>query len=919
MIGLADLVLINLKGENVMEMTDVLQIVVHAFLRMKLADFPHIRQCMFIHQNVPAVNAQEKLALARQKLQEQLDRMTKQASIAQGLSETITLFDRIISFDCQRDVVYFSNLWHGSPPMAAINQGYSIQAAETRQRILHKISQKFSRCIMIADFIQRLKYMWNGVLADDFIFNFRSSWAAKAYIEVEREIARLTFVVEQDLLNWANNHCKVQINNCQSEVELQTCFQELKLLLQSQIAEKEEQNMKVLEEIFEKHAAYDVIIKYKPEKMSSLQTFGQVLVTHTESDLEDMNIRKLFDLRQQSASQAHEQEIIRRAVTVAEKKRGKYPGDWELQEMFDKVWNNWATSFISAPSHDPLYVQSTFYQILLDKMKSEGNNMYFFQQQKVTPLRADGDVNDITTHEITKDHIMLQDAHLWQRFRRFVDCVQGVSSVYAPSTASYINDAVDAANRMLNIVMDEVEKICKQDTMFKPLHGRKIIDDLWTQITKHNNLPLTETKFSFTSQFNAMIALRVACYAVFKFEQMNQRFEEKHGIQAQMNMYKRRVFLLFKNTVQEASAEVTASEDFCETIKGKLIEYVKAEVEQSVLKEMYQAVGSTKYDFIIKMLDEIVQTEKFSALCDYVETPFKYAESWIQKFGLMHIFTTNNTVSKYCEYADQAAEKIISNVRSSVSAATKEMSTMEDSGNYSVWITEFCTQMNGIILLDPEKLKMASVCNIKNFGHYQKFLESGLQNLEKDIKAEFHRTTAETVTWLHGTDPFSKVCGRLWGCTEHCPFCGEPCQDSDPYHKSSHRCVQHRPTCVQGTRHLRTKFLRIETCSLEVASERTFRCDVINFQCQNIEFCKFNKSDGKEDLERHPYREYKKFAPKWDIAPDPACEASKYWQWIVVRFEKDMLKNNPGTQINIPDSWKLVTKQEATDSLRIFH
>ena len=190
-IGLADLALINLKGENVKEMTDVLQIVVHAFLRMKLADSPHKRRCMFVHQNVAAVNAQEKLAVDRQKLHEQLDNMTKQASIAQGLSETISSFNRIITFDGENDVVYFSDLWNGDPPMAAVNQGYSIRAADTQQRILQEISKSFSKCIAVQQFINRVGDIWNGVLTDDFIFSFRSSLAAKAYIEVEREFAKI--------------------------------------------------------------------------------------------------------------------------------------------------------------------------------------------------------------------------------------------------------------------------------------------------------------------------------------------------------------------------------------------------------------------------------------------------------------------------------------------------------------------------------------------------------------------------------------------------------------------------------------------------------------------------------------------------------------------------------------------------------
>ena len=47
-IGLADLTLINIKGESMAEVKDILQIVVRTFLRMNLADCPHSQKCMFI-------------------------------------------------------------------------------------------------------------------------------------------------------------------------------------------------------------------------------------------------------------------------------------------------------------------------------------------------------------------------------------------------------------------------------------------------------------------------------------------------------------------------------------------------------------------------------------------------------------------------------------------------------------------------------------------------------------------------------------------------------------------------------------------------------------------------------------------------------------------------------------------------------
>ena len=60
-IGLGDITLVNIKGEVVADIQDVLQIVVHALLRIKLVNEKNINlqpSCMFIHQNVSAVNAE---------------------------------------------------------------------------------------------------------------------------------------------------------------------------------------------------------------------------------------------------------------------------------------------------------------------------------------------------------------------------------------------------------------------------------------------------------------------------------------------------------------------------------------------------------------------------------------------------------------------------------------------------------------------------------------------------------------------------------------------------------------------------------------------------------------------------------------------------------------------------------------------
>uniref|UniRef100_A0A672KM84 VLIG-type G domain-containing protein n=1 Tax=Sinocyclocheilus grahami TaxID=75366 RepID=A0A672KM84_SINGR len=128
-IGLANLTLINIFGENTAEMQDILQIVVQAFMRMKKVRLNP--SCVFVHQNVSDVAAREKTMEARRQLLEKLDEMTKLAAKEEGCDAE--RFSDVIKFDVQKDVKYFSQLWEGNPPMAPPNPNYceNIQELKT--------------------------------------------------------------------------------------------------------------------------------------------------------------------------------------------------------------------------------------------------------------------------------------------------------------------------------------------------------------------------------------------------------------------------------------------------------------------------------------------------------------------------------------------------------------------------------------------------------------------------------------------------------------------------------------------------------------------------------------------------------------------------------------------------------------------
>ena len=106
---------------------------------------------------------------------------------------------------------------------------------------------------------------------------------------------------------------------------------------------------------------------------------------------------------------------------------------------------------------------------------------------------------------------------------------------------------------MMDVVVKRVQEICEQNLMFHKLYGRQTFDLAMKKVAEHN--AVLEAKFSFSPKFIAFFVVRVACYAAAHFDKMDQKFKERYGVRAWLNECKRRVFLLFQNTVRHKSYE----------------------------------------------------------------------------------------------------------------------------------------------------------------------------------------------------------------------------------------------------------------------------------------------------------------------------------------------------------------------------
>ncbi|XP_016105424.1 interferon-induced very large GTPase 1-like, partial [Sinocyclocheilus grahami] len=182
-VGLSDITIINIAMENSTEMKDILQIVVHAFLRMK--EIGKKPNCQFVHQNVADVSAHDKNMRDRKLLLEQLNEMTEAAAKMEN-KEDYKMFTDVMEYDPETCNWYIPGLWHGNPPMAPVNAGYSEAIYDLKKNmidVIGKCKQKTSGN-NISEFLEWTKSLWNAVKYENFIFSFRNSLVADAYMRL---------------------------------------------------------------------------------------------------------------------------------------------------------------------------------------------------------------------------------------------------------------------------------------------------------------------------------------------------------------------------------------------------------------------------------------------------------------------------------------------------------------------------------------------------------------------------------------------------------------------------------------------------------------------------------------------------------------------------------------------------------------
>ncbi|CAB1440541.1 unnamed protein product [Pleuronectes platessa] len=242
-IGLSDVTIINIAMENSTEMKDVLQTAIYTLLRMKMSSKKPV--CHFVHQNVAGVSAQTKNMTERKNLLDQLNEMTQIAAQMEK-KPSIKEFTDVLDYDMDKNNWNIPGLWHGTPPMAPVNTGYSEAVAHFKRNLLQTVKkEKLREFSQIPEFLEWMKSLWRAVKCENFIFSFRNTLVSHAFNNLCKEFSQCDWVFRKEILSWQTQaESDILYEHSQSDTEAWNTLVSAKRIEASEQIETQERKVK---------------------------------------------------------------------------------------------------------------------------------------------------------------------------------------------------------------------------------------------------------------------------------------------------------------------------------------------------------------------------------------------------------------------------------------------------------------------------------------------------------------------------------------------------------------------------------------------------------------------------------------------------------------------------------------------------
>ncbi|CAM4586217.1 unnamed protein product [Leuciscus chuanchicus] len=864
-IGLGNLTLINIYGENPTEMQDILQIVVQAFLRMKEVRFSP--SCVFVHQNVSDVTAEKNTMEARRRLQETLDKMTKLA--AEDEVCNAERFSDVIKFDVQKDVKYFAQLWEGSPPMAPPNPSYCENVQDLKKTILSCVSK--SNVMMLTNIKNHIKSLWDALLNERFVFSFKNALEIATYRKLETEYSKWTWSLRKAMLE-IENGLQNKIENEAIDVVEERYLQEELNVISTEVK-------KSMSEFFERDSNANILIQWKNSFEIKISHIQENIVRETMSKLNEVLQQRVLKKQIDAQRTQNENALLEKAKDLAltlKKQRESKNKKQHLQRDFDSFWEKCVDEI---KKNTP---QGTDLDILKDMREVLGDANESFANPSVNKTNKKCNI------------FMMSD------YSEYVQIQKSLSNLLTFTYSLSKEDHTQIKTLILDIE-EQAKKIIMSKNIAKMGYNKSYIQELSgfikAKLTQHEEIK--KEKFAFKKHFFSDLVLAI-------LHTVKPMIMEQHNIFKQANdpvLYfarkREEYYSIFQKYCQGATSATIIGEIICNKLKEPIEQSVYKKTARDLADEMRancESLNGNRSNLEKHILKTLAEKEDFKAYKTYIHKPKKHFQSFIREEVSQYITDKFDTsvLPKMRDDLKQKEKRIVEAVK----RATEEVD--EYHGDADLWLKIFTLMLSDVLIFSENDLRGVSRDGV-DVKLLQEVIMKEIPSIISGIGKKF--STESFPSKLEYKDRPDEILNEhlCKCCWVQCPFCKAICTNTAEDHDSKpHSVPFHRIDGLKGWHYKGTQDLSTDFCTTLVSSTGSFR----------------PSHESKESIKYKDYKTAGGVYTEWEITPD-FTELS-YWKWFVCRFQKDLenLYNKKFQgQGQIPLEWRKHRKQDAIESL----
>ena len=780
-IGLAEITIVNIKGEVAVHMEDILQTAVHAFLRMKRVKLnPSV---LFVHQNVSSLMIKNQGAEGRRSFFSKLDEMTCHAAKLEDCEEKYKSFRDMVSFDPETDIFFFPSLWKGDPPMAPVNPGYSERVQELKTRVL-KLLQIRNSSRSILKFITHMSDVWEAVLCENFVFSFKNSLELSAYMALESKVNEWSWNLQKQLLEW-EQRTKNRIDSAeQCEVdELEgICTGEACQIWNEWFHSTEEG----MEEFFKGSEHKEYISQWKCSTQTRLLTQffseqSQGAINYCQTLVSNKHQRATAE----QILQRHRKQIrdhVAKLVSEADQGTGS-------EELFDKKWSEWMRELAQV-------------QIQVDQSDN-------IQQMIDRSLKR-------IFHAYTKSLIEKPPLQSKQKAELYVKPDRHFPKSDIPFIKKGHNPyAQDASDKFLLTAKRYIDG-CENNLQHL---GPNVIDQMFKKVFDTVD---QKCEVKFNTQYKVDLAFEVGQYALYRLESLANELRKKNDPVEYFKDRKETFFAEFKAQYEQIAEHKQCAIVLVSLLKTSVVHAVSNSLAVRVVSEIKatSCKFDTKFSLKTAVLTGIALKGEFDLFYQYIDDTESSLKYWLGEF-----------VEEHCNAKSQDSES--TRIEILVETKLKELiehlqatvkSTMDEETALEPWLKQFhqAVTSNGAISLNLEEILSHMT---KHKLNDKEFKEEFLQSIiEIRISS---KAVLDKKGWK--TNTISTLSRELVGCCAQCPFCKEQCDLSTGHEDTAKHSVQfHRPQCLGSYRLSKDASMMLDLCTTSVKGLGQFKSSALD-------------------------------------------------------------------------------------------